>query len=707
MNTTRQPELLPILQASLSTLPEAATCLEQAWSWLCGQRNGAPADADVWHLRHHWRAHQETLLVQLLQGDYRLSPMQVVGQGANSLAIWGARDALVLKWVALQIAPLLPLHARCEHVKGHGGGKASIERLSAILQQGTYPWVCRTDVKGYYANIDQDRLLAQVNAHVIPPVLRNLVHQYVRYTVEEGGTFHTPARGISRGCALSPLMGALYLADMDDHFAAREVRPGQANEVRNGIVYARYMDDIVILARSRWQLKKQVRSLNRHLDDKGLRQHPDKTFIGKTMKGFDWMGAWLTPAGVTDVAPRAKANHRERVRRLYERAWRRREPKGIATARVSAYRKRWTIWALALGCASCVTNAATLTAVVRAGTGGIIGYTNYVSGHVDGTSTYGPPYGNSPAYAGSAIGLQGSDCDGAINNDYAFGPTTGVRGIRLSGTTAVLLTDGTGQWTRTNDAGVKYHGHVVYHLGAWSNQWTPEADGITSLNSTPDGTFEGYVLCPSTTSSEGFGHSWSLSIPRSSDATVRFAIDAPAGGLQPGTYLVPRTIYLADHASRTGSLSQPLADSVDVVVAQYSCSLSMPATVPLTSASPTATITANAHCTDGPTHSSGPMAVWLNAEAAGTSAAVTTVPAALGVADSEGKLTVRGSWNWIAPTCSSSDMYFDGRNGLSLGTISPGGTLYPGPKSVSFRLCDTGATPGSYSAQATFSIVGR
>lgn len=115
-----------------------------------------------------------------------------------------------------------------------------------------------------------------------------MLEQYLYYSVESGGEFHTPERGIPRGCALSPLMGALHLWAVDNHFARQP-----------GIYYARYIDDFVILTKTRWQLRRQVASLNRFFNDYGFRQHPDKTFIGRTAKGFDWMGAQLGASGVT------------------------------------------------------------------------------------------------------------------------------------------------------------------------------------------------------------------------------------------------------------------------------------------------------------------------------------------------------------------------------------------------------------------------
>ena len=154
--------------AALNAGMWAETYLESAWVWLCRQRATAPADADIWHLRYHQETEKKKLLQQLLCGQYRLSPVQVVGRGAERRMIWCAWDALVVKWVALQIAPRLPLHVRCEHVKGHGGGAASVARLSAALQQGEYPWVMRTDVLGYYGSLDKTLLLKQVDRHVPP-----------------------------------------------------------------------------------------------------------------------------------------------------------------------------------------------------------------------------------------------------------------------------------------------------------------------------------------------------------------------------------------------------------------------------------------------------------------------------------------------------------------------------------------------------------
>ncbi|WP_249269916.1 reverse transcriptase domain-containing protein [Yersinia intermedia] len=108
------------------------------------------------------------------------------------------------------------------------------------------------------------------------------------------------------------------------------------------LYYARYMDDFIILARTRWQLRQAVRELNMFFAHYGFRQHPDKTFIGPTHKGVDWMGFWFTHEGCQSVAPRAVANHLTTLRRLYERTRHLSAP--LQAERVAAYVRRWTQW---------------------------------------------------------------------------------------------------------------------------------------------------------------------------------------------------------------------------------------------------------------------------------------------------------------------------------------------------------------------------
>ena len=99
-------------------------------------------------------------------------------------------------------------------------------------------------------------------------LVQNLLWQYLRRTVYCDGFYRDVKRGISLGCPLSPLMGALYLKQLDDSME------------KTGLFYARFMDDWIVIAPSRWKLRSAVRMVNKTLNVLKVEKHPDKTFIG-------------------------------------------------------------------------------------------------------------------------------------------------------------------------------------------------------------------------------------------------------------------------------------------------------------------------------------------------------------------------------------------------------------------------------------------
>lgn len=303
----------------------------QAYHWVCARRRHTPPNADIWDLRFHWSHRNQALFDQVLAGRYRLSPMRVHRQAGRSWVQWSARDALILKWVALEVQQQLPLHRRCTHVRGHGGRQVLVEIAQAV-SSGDYPFVYRTDIRGYYRHIRKEQVAALIRRHLGDPVHIGLIEQYLHYSVEDAGEFHTPRYGICRGCALSPLIGATLLHHVDSDLAGR-----------SGILYVRYMDDFLLLSHKRWPLRRAIARLQGYFAEGGFSVHPGKTQLGRTARGFDWLGAWFTPDGV-GIAPRALHNHRERRARLYEQAIARGLGKAEALERVRVYEERWERW---------------------------------------------------------------------------------------------------------------------------------------------------------------------------------------------------------------------------------------------------------------------------------------------------------------------------------------------------------------------------
>ncbi len=70
-----------------------------------------------------------------------------------------------------------------------------------------------------------------------------------------------------------------------------------------------------------------------------LAKHPDKTYIGRIEKGFDFLGYHFWP-GKLGVAKKTIENFMTRINQLYEQ--KREKPKGDST--LSEYVRRWVRW---------------------------------------------------------------------------------------------------------------------------------------------------------------------------------------------------------------------------------------------------------------------------------------------------------------------------------------------------------------------------
>ncbi len=217
------------------------------------------------------------------------------------------------------------LSSHCTHVKHHGGLKATVADVEKHLCH--YRFVMRTDVKDYYASINHEVLLQKLQARIKDRFLMNLLAQYLKRTVDYGGVFADSRRGITRGCALSPLIGAYYLNALDAALG------------NSGLYYVRYMDDILILAATRWQLRRAVATLQRVFAQLRLTIHTDKTFIGRIEKGFDFLGYHFSRQPLR-LATKTVRLFVARFYRLYEQQ--KTAPEGAVV--LGNYVTRWLSW---------------------------------------------------------------------------------------------------------------------------------------------------------------------------------------------------------------------------------------------------------------------------------------------------------------------------------------------------------------------------
>ncbi len=307
--------------------------LESAYRWLCQQRQHYPDNADIWSFRFDWQKNKQPLLQAINSGLYKFSPLKRLCKANGQIIhLWCSQDALMMKVLSEQLSRYLILSKSCTHIKGHGGLKQSITRIQAQLKD--YQFVCKTDVKQFYESIDQSFLMAQIHQQVHCKTLLRYCWQVIRRTVEYGGLYQEITKGISRGCPLSPILGAVYLKALDEQFQKKD------------LFYLRYMDDILILSKTRWQNRRAVKLLNQCFNRLKVKQHPDKTFIGKIEKGFDFLGYHFSREPLK-LARSTVKKHVERIYRLYEQQIKKKATSEEVAFILGNYVKRWQCWCTA------------------------------------------------------------------------------------------------------------------------------------------------------------------------------------------------------------------------------------------------------------------------------------------------------------------------------------------------------------------------
>ena len=121
---------------------------------MCKRRKDYSHNDEVWDIRFKWAEFKPQLQKALLAGEYTISSQIVINTPERRSELWSAKDALVLNAISIVLGEhLKPVLSRnCYHLAGNGGAKAAVRATARYLKKGQH--VMKSDVKGYYASID-------------------------------------------------------------------------------------------------------------------------------------------------------------------------------------------------------------------------------------------------------------------------------------------------------------------------------------------------------------------------------------------------------------------------------------------------------------------------------------------------------------------------------------------------------------------------
>lgn len=121
--------------------------------------------------------------------------------------------------------------------------KTIISQLKSLLNDGFPKLIIRTDIKGFYENIPQERLLSYIQENNLlsyssKAVIKDVLNQYWKILIADGVKNESDKRvGVPRGIGVSAYLAELYMRSLDKLILSLD----------NVTYYARYVDDIVII----------------------------------------------------------------------------------------------------------------------------------------------------------------------------------------------------------------------------------------------------------------------------------------------------------------------------------------------------------------------------------------------------------------------------------------------------------------------------
>ena len=194
----------------------------------------------------------------------------------------------------------------------------------------------KADISDYFNSIDVERMVALLRELLAGEdetfsLMKGLLEDpWVRDDAE----LVQERKGVMAGQPTAVFCANLYLADLDRAFAADP-----------SVVYARYSDDILVLADTAEERDAAAARIAAHLADVGLRMNPDKEV--RTAPGEMWTFLGLSyQAGVVDISPVSAAKLKAKIRRKARAIDRWRARKGAtganaATALIRAMNRKF------------------------------------------------------------------------------------------------------------------------------------------------------------------------------------------------------------------------------------------------------------------------------------------------------------------------------------------------------------------------------
>lgn len=261
--------------------------LNAAWRWFRNdrtvwQRGMRRAEMEPHKVRHILTLQQDLTENRFKPDEVRRFTLKQANGKERELATLTLKDKIAQR-ALLQV--LTPHFERRFHPDsfGYRPGRnvdMAFSRARVNLTEGRR-YLVHTDIKSFFDEVPHPQLKQLLRQHIKDRKALALLFRWLDLHATRPASWWRCARGIPQGGILSPLLGNLYLDQLDQTLQL------------HGIRFVRYADDVLLMCSSPKTLQRAATVLRKCLKRMGLRMNPTKTRIGEVAKGQQYLGKTL------------------------------------------------------------------------------------------------------------------------------------------------------------------------------------------------------------------------------------------------------------------------------------------------------------------------------------------------------------------------------------------------------------------------------
>jgi group II intron reverse transcriptase/maturase len=267
--------------------------LEEAWKTVKRNKGvGGIDEVEIQDIVEHGEGKYLQELHELLKDTHKYHPRKIKrvyipkpSGGDRPLGIPTIKDRIVQTATKFLLEPIFEADfLDCSY--GFRPKKCAHEALEEIrvwTNKG-YKFVLDADIKGYFDNINHEKLLNFVHQRISDRKILKLIKKWLKAGIVYEGVLQENEIGTPQGGVISPLLANIYLHEFDKFWT-------QQTKVKGKLI--RFCDDFVILSTSKEDAEQGLKLVKEKLKELNLQLNAEKTSIvdmRESKEGFDFLG---------------------------------------------------------------------------------------------------------------------------------------------------------------------------------------------------------------------------------------------------------------------------------------------------------------------------------------------------------------------------------------------------------------------------------